>query len=718
MAAQDFGRVEAVGHRRVPIPGAVDTVDLRAQAPAGQFTAPMLRLREGRLPEASEVAMTDGAARDLGLALGGTVTIGAEKVSVVGIVENPADLGDEFLLGHSSTLARSTSVTIFIARPSENLAGQLRSGARYTIEGRGNDENRIAAALVFLLAVIVLLLVALVAAAGFAVVAQRRLRQLGMLASIGATDRQVRLVMVAHGLLVGTAAAILGTAVAVAGWVWACPRLENGVGHRMDRLAIPIWLLIAGPALAIITAVGAAWWPARAVARIPVMSALSGRPPPPKRTSRSAWAAAALVGAGFVGLAVAIDVKTGDANVWLLIISTVSLVTGVLFVSPIAVRAAASTAARLPLAPRLALRELGRYQARSGAALAAITLSLGIAVTTIVIASAAEPDSGEGDLPPDQMLVQAEADDFGNNIPDEASRSGVTEIAASLDHPSVIELRTATHATGKPTIDGRVIQPPVILARRINENSFRFECILYVATPELLAPYGIDVSSLSSDVDVLTTEAGALQYAAPDRALPAPNVQRISGPRYSESPHCFITAAAVQRGGFGTTLHGWLMTADRPLGPDEIRAARAAAARSGLAVATRTSGGPVATTRRVATAAGSLVALCILAMTIGLIRSEAGRDLRTLTATGATSLVRRTLTAATSGALAFLGAALAIVGAYVAMIACYLDDLGELSAVPIVDLAVILFGLPLAAAAASWLLSGREPPHLSTRPMD
>ncbi len=33
--------------------------------------------------------------------------------------------------------------------------------------------------------------------------------------------------------------------------------------------------------LAVITAVIAAWWPARAAARVPVIAALSGRPPRP-----------------------------------------------------------------------------------------------------------------------------------------------------------------------------------------------------------------------------------------------------------------------------------------------------------------------------------------------------------------------------------------------------------------------------------------------------
>ena len=47
-------------------------------------------------------------------------------------------------------------------------------------------------------------------------------------------------------------------------------------------------------------------------------------------------------------------------------------------------------AGRVSIAPRLALRDLARYQARSGAALAAVTLALGIAATVVVVASAEE----------------------------------------------------------------------------------------------------------------------------------------------------------------------------------------------------------------------------------------------------------------------------------------------------------------------------------------
>ena len=53
---------------------------------------------------------------------------------------------------------------------------------------------------------------------------------------------------------------------------------------------------------------------------------------------------------------------------------------------------------RLPFAPRLALRDLARYQARAAAAIAAITLGLGASVTIVVLAQANQYRADEGNL--------------------------------------------------------------------------------------------------------------------------------------------------------------------------------------------------------------------------------------------------------------------------------------------------------------------------------
>jgi putative ABC transport system permease protein len=105
-------------------------------------------------------------------------------------------------------------------------------------------------------------------------------------------------------------------------------------------------------------------------------------------------------------------------------------------------------------------------------------------------------------------------------------------------------------------------------------------------------------------------------------------------------------------------------------------------------------------------------------MTVGLIRSETAGDLRILTATGATSRIRRTLTAATAGSLALLGALLGVAGAYLALAATYLDDLDYLGRIPLLPLVLIVVGVPLAAAAAGWLLAGREPPAIARPVME
>ena len=152
-----------------------------------------------------------------------------------------------------------------------------------------------------------------------------------------------------------------------------------------------------------------------------------------------------------------------------------------------------------------------------------------------------------------------------------------------------------------------------------------------------------------------------------------------------------------------------VLESSRKLSDADLTKAREVAVANGLRVEARRSQAGLATTRTGATAAGVLLALGILAMTVGLIRGEAAGDLRTLTATGATSSLRRALTATTAAALALLGAVLGIAGAYAALIAGYLDKLSQLSNVPIRQLTVTAIGLPLAAAAAGWLLAGREP---------
>jgi len=108
----------------------------------------------------------------------------------------------------------------------------------------------------------------------------------------------------------------------------------------------------------------------------------------------------------------------------------------------------------------------------------------------------------------------------------------------------------------------------------------------------------------------------------------------------------------------------------------------------------------------------------VLAMAVGLLRSETARDLQTLTAAGASSGTRRILAGATAAALGLAGALLGTVVAYLALIAWHRTDLYTLSDIPVASLMIIVAGVPLAAFAGGWLASGREPAAITRQPLD
>jgi putative ABC transport system permease protein len=372
----------------------------------------------------------------------------------------------------------------------------------------------------------------------------------------------------------------------------------------------------------------------------------------------------------------------------------------------------------------LALRDLSRYQARSGAALAAISLSLAIPVAILVAASAAEYTAEEGNLPDRQVLIRV--GDAEPLIPERTPtqlstlEAEVHRIAAALDNAAVIALDAAVNPADREGRNGAIVRPAVVAGRQVDENTVRDLGILYVATPELLGHVGIDPASVKPGTNVLTVHLGDLRYANVSNGgnEPIQGVQVVDLPAYTSSPISFITSSGLRRAGWQPRRAGWLIELRQPLTGAQHAAARDLAAAAGLTIEARNNQDELPAIRSAATAAGLLLALGILAMTIGLIRGEAAGDLRTLTASGATGRTRRTLTAATSSALALLGALLGTGGAYLALTAGYDNDLGSLSRVPLPQLTVILAGLPLVAATGGWLLAGRQPPALAHQPLE
>ncbi|MGH3188738.1 MAG: FtsX-like permease family protein [Streptosporangiaceae bacterium] len=722
-ARKVFGTIQVIGRQFVSIPGSTQTVEYRALSPDGPYSGPMLALVQGHYPSgAGQVAVTSGVAQSLQLRIGSVLSLPGHHQRVTGIVENPSDLNDQFALVPPSAAGPAQGVTVLLdASPATFNAFRDTFHGPLVWQARGASTQAAVAAGALGAVTVLMVLVLMVAAAAFAVIAARRQRQLGMLAAIGATRRQLRIVMVAGGALVGVIGAVTGAVIGLAAWLAAAPHMQAFAGHRIDRFAVPWDLVAAGMLLAILTAAGAAWWPARAASRVPVVNALSARPLKPRPARRSAILAAPLIVLALVCLALA-NQTSGP----LIIVGALAMALGISLVSPLSIRVLTAAGRRAPVAVRLALRDLARYQARSGAALAAISLALGIAVAIMISLAAATNAATAGNLPDNQMQIWIGQPGGNQLVPTQtaaqlsALAAAVHQIAGPLGGAAVIPLEMPVNPASKPQPGGQqpVVSLNVPVDQAAGRNGVYTSVPLYVATPAVLALLGLNPATISPASNILTAHAGQDVLTTVTTITDATNVQQIHVPDYSSEPTSLITVNGLRHQHWTQIQSGWMIESARPLQDAQIAAARDVAAKSGLVIESRNTQASLATIRTVATAAGALIALGVLAMAVGLIRAEAARDVRTLTAIGAASTTRRTLTATTAGALALLGALLGSGAAYLALAAGHRSDIGVLSRVPVLDLAITIVGVPAIAALAGWVLAGRPPSSIGRQALD
>lgn len=288
----------------------------------------------------------------------------------------------------------------------------------------------------------------------------------------------------------------------------------------------------------------------------------------------------------------------------------------------------------------------------------------------------------------------------------------VNDIADALGAPTVTPIDVAVARD----FEGFGGLPALVLTEEVEPGLNRILTFLYLANPEILEHYEVELDTIRPETEILTVETGEL-YLDPIGPELVESSEQLT-PGYTSLPGSFVTPSGWRRRGWDSARATWLIETATPITEDQFAEARQMAASAGITVEARSDQANVVALRTGATAVGILVALGILAMTVGLIRSEAEGDIRTLTATGATSSIRRTLTAATAGSLALLGAVLGTMGAYLGFVAGYADDLAALRPVPFLHLLVIVIGLPLIAAVAGWLVAGREPATLARQPIE
>ena len=724
--------------------GTVQAVWLRAQDPAGSYGGPLLALVSGRYPVGpGQVAMTGSVAALYGVGIGSTWHADGRPWRVTGIVENPSDLLDEFALVSPGQLTAPTQVTILVG--TSHVHGlPAAASVSYPPPPRGSSPGISPATIVLAVAVLGLVFTGLVAVAGFTVMAQRRLRALGMLSALGATQANVRLVMAANGVMVGLSGVGAGTVIGLAAWFAYAPHLQALTAHTVDPLNLPWWVIIITMVLGVVTATEAAVRPARAAARIPVVAALSGRRPQSRAVRRPAKLGAGLLVAGVFFLAIS-GGPNGQSGGNLLV-GMAAIAVGISLLAPLCLDLLTGFAGpRAPVAIRIALRDLVRYRARSGAALAATCFAVFLAMLICMVASIRFSDILDWtgpNLTTSQLIVYTSSYPTSTGpgtAPTQAQlevlHAKVDSFAVSLDARAVLALDEAgTSVQGIPGSPGGLLQGATLQAGPLDR---KFTGPLYVATPALLAEYGIKPSQIRADTDVLTMRPGLAslpgiylvwgtdiaQPTAPSQAgssIASPPMQTFSSlPSGTSAPNTLLTTQVVRRLHLQLIPYGWLIQARAPLTAAQISAARRLAISSGATIETKSGELGLGEISDGATAFGILLALGVLVMTVGLIRSETEGDLRTLTAVGASSGIRRTIVGATAGVIGLLGAILGTAAAAIAALAWAKSSLSAMfGGIPAIDFLLILVGLPTVTAIGGWLLAGRNPSAIARQPLE
>jgi putative ABC transport system permease protein len=761
-----FGQVDVIKNQTLSVPGSVLTYSLRAQDPNGPFGTPMLSLLSGHYPVGpGEVAVTPGLASTLDLRVGDRWAQDGTSRVVVGIVQDPQSLLDEFALVVSGQVRAPTQVTALFDAPG---VAPTSLGLAYSTPGSVSGNNVLnPETIVLTLATLGMLLIALVSVGGFTVLAQRRMRAIGMLQAMGATDKNVRLVMQANGVIVGVMGALAGFVLGVVAWLAYRPQVEQSAHHLIPAGALPWAVIIPAMALAVVATFFAAGRPARAMARIPVVTALSGRPAPPKPLHRSAVPGVVVFVIAFLLFGVSGGNSRSGGGAPELVLGLVALIVAIILLAPLALTVVGALGTRAPIAVRLAVRDLARYRSRSGSALAAI--SVGVLIAVIICGAAAARygnvlDYAGPNLAANQLIVWSPGPTPPappGQVSEEIGPSGVTGQRVVVPNgstgagtlPIAASMTTAVHHLAQDLGAAATVELyPTSANLNHNGPGRQFNGQLFVATPALLKAFGINPSSIDPKADILTMRPGLsgisnmqLQYGnggvgSPGQIEPGlvttpcpatscladPVIEEVGAlPAGTSAPNTVITEHAVHQLHLqgSNSVAGWLIQTTGPLTAAQVSDARQAAAVVGMTVETKNSQPTSAEIINWATVFGIALALGVLAMSVGLLRSETAGDLRVLTATGASSRTRRNVTAATAAALGLTGAVLGVVAGYIALAGWFNSSalnggLSALGHVPWFNLFLIVIGMPLLAGAIGWLVAGREPSAIAVRPME
>ena len=372
-------------------------VDLQDPMTQGLFD-----LRTGRYPNGTDEVVVSERLAGRGFPVGSTLTLAdGSALEVVGTVESTTTRDLSLIAGQVAALGldpaagqEDISLEWLVSRPggvdwdrvralnAEGMFALSRAvienpppASEITMESyAGGSTDAAIVAVLALVVAMALLEVVLLAGPAFAVGARRQQRALALMAASGAEPPHLRRVVLASGLVLGTAAAVLGSVLGV-GVAWLARPV---VQHFSSTVLGPFEVAprdIAGIAVCgLLSALLAALLPALVAARSDVVAVLAGRRGETRTPRWSPALGAVMLAAGIAGSAYGATQTSGGEL--LITGSAILSVLGMVLLTPLVLGSLGRFARLLPLPGRFAVRDAARHRSRTAPAVAAVAATV------------------------------------------------------------------------------------------------------------------------------------------------------------------------------------------------------------------------------------------------------------------------------------------------------------------------------------------------------
>jgi putative ABC transport system permease protein len=488
----DYTQGQAAVRTKVGVaqPDAVE-VDLRDPMAAGLF-----QLTAGRLPRTTSEVVLTGRLASRGFPIGSDLTLQAGGTRhVVGLVESTTARNTSTLVGLPGSLSLTASDAAqqgwLVTKPggvSWATVRQLNSHAllalsrsvvehppppsAYPDQGASGGTSSAEIAVLALVVAMALLEVVLLAGPAFAVGARRQQRSLALIVAAGGEPPDIRRVVLASGLVLGSVAAVVGSVVGVCVAWLAQPGVQHFSTERLGPFQLSLRDISAIALCGFASAVLASLAPALLAAQHDVVAVLAGRRGETRTRLRSPILGAVLLGLGIAGAFYGAGQPGGETYITA---SAISAVLGMVLLIPVVVAQLGRVAHGLPLPARFAVRDAARHRSRTAPAVAAVAATVA-GVVALGIGGSSDAARNRATYTPRAPIGAAVVTDGSAQPPDWSAIASVVRKRLPAGHITqmrgvVNENNLAVPATGKPTY-GLDVQPILRGGRDQNGQSY------------------------------------------------------------------------------------------------------------------------------------------------------------------------------------------------------------------------------------------------------